>query len=97
MVGSLSAVPEVQQWSAASSWTRTEGWPVEHTGPWTTVFDVLDPVRGGLDRQRASDFDHGGRRWIIHIAVTSGGYRRSSTGEYSGQQCWHDRLRMVFE
>lgn len=50
--------------------------PAEPTGPWTNVFDVLEPARGGLDRPTAGDFRRGGQKWITDAAVMNDGGRR---------------------
>jgi hypothetical protein len=58
------------------------------------VFDPLDPVCGGLDRQIAPDFRRAGEVAVTDIKVRSSGSWRHSIAKYLGQVRQRDVLRM---
>ena len=79
-------------------WTRRDGWPSDRlgSGPWTNVFDLLDPVCGGLDRRLAGDFRCGDEKRVDDVAVTNEGSWRHSISKYLGQERLRERVREVF-
>ena len=97
-VGSPLGISEVQE-RLAPPWTRRDGWPVDRLGdgPWGNVFDLLDPVCGGLDRRIAGDYRRADEERVDDIAVTNQGSWRHSIAKYLGQERLRTRFREVFE
>ncbi len=97
-VGSPLGISEVQD-RLAPPWTRRNGWPADRlgSGPWSNVFDLLDPVCGGLDRRIAGDYRHNGESRVSDIAVTNEGSWRHSISKYLGQERLRERFTEVFE
>jgi pimeloyl-ACP methyl ester carboxylesterase len=97
-VGSPLGMSEVQE-RLAPPWTRQDGWPSDRlgSGPWGNVFDLLDPVCGGLDRRIAGDYRCNRETRVTDIAVSNEGSWRHSISKYLGQERLRERLREVFE
>jgi hypothetical protein len=85
-VGSPLGLSEVRD-RLSPPWTREGGWPAQRLadGPWSNVFDLLDPVCGGLDRMIAGEFRMDGRPRIADLRVSNHGSWRHSVVKYLGQ------------
>jgi len=97
-VGSPLGISEVRE-RLAAPWSERNGWPVKRlvTGPWSNVYDLLDPVCGFKDRRIAPSFRLDGRLRVADIEVTNEGRWRHAVGKYLGQELLRDRIRGVFE
>lgn len=97
-IGSPLGISEVRE-RLAPPWTAEEGWPARRlaAGPWSNLYDMLDPVCGFRERRIASSFRAGGRLRVADIEVTNEGRWRHAIGKYLGQELLRDRIREVFE
>jgi hypothetical protein len=97
-VGSPLGISEVQE-RLAPPWSRDDGWPWQRLGdgPWSNVYDPLDPVCGGLDRRIAADYRHRGTARVRDVRVSNRGSWRHAIGKYLGQEKLRFCLWQVLE
>ncbi|MCE9555707.1 MAG: trypsin-like peptidase domain-containing protein [Planctomycetes bacterium] len=82
-IGSPLGLDEIQD-KLQPGWTRDNGFPYRTLrGPWTNVFDPLDPVAGFAPRL-AYDYQHHGRAVIRDIVESNSGWWRHSIEKYLG-------------
>ena len=96
--GSPLGISEVRD-RLAPQWTEQNGWPSSRLvdGPWSNVYDLLDPVCGFKDRRIAPSYRSAGKLRVTDIEVTNEGRWRHSISKYLGQELLRDRIREVFE
>jgi hypothetical protein len=96
-IGSPLGLAEVRE-RLAPPWTARDGWPSQRLGdgPWTNVYDLLDPVCGGLDRLIGNDFQRAGQVLLADVRVRNSGSWRHGITKYLGQPRLRDALRQVF-
>lgn len=97
-VGSPLGISEVQQ-RLTPPWTRENGWPAARLGDglWWNVYDLLDPVCGGLDARISKDFRRNGETALSDIGVNNTGSWRHAIAKYLGQRPLRDALREILE
>lgn len=97
-IGSPLGISEVRQ-ELAPPWTADHGWPTDRldTGPWTNVYDRLDPVCGFRDRLIAGHFRADGRVRVADVEVRNEGSWKHAIGKYLGQEQLRERVLGVFE
>jgi hypothetical protein len=96
-VGSPLGISEVRD-GLTPPWTAVDGWPAKRlgNGTWWNVFDALDPVCGGLDREIARHYRSDGRSRVADVGVSNTGYWRHSIGKYLGQPVVRSILSEIF-
>lgn len=81
-VGSPLGLDEVQD-MLAPEWSRENGFPEKLKGPWTNIFDSLDPVTG-FDGNIANDYKQNGTEVIEVINEQNwGSWRHNITNYFS--------------
>jgi hypothetical protein len=95
--GSPLGIDEVKE-QLTPPWTRDDGWPGQRlaSGPWTNVFDGLDPVCGGWHAAIAGDYRRKAQEQVVDLRVHNTGSWRHSIGKYLGQDALREALRDVF-
>lgn len=94
-IGSPLGIDEIQD-KFAPEWTREDGYPAKLNGPWTNIYDSLDPVTG-FDGDIANDYKQQGKELIEVINEQNFGAWRHNVTNYLSEPKLRAALRKMLD